>query len=120
MVAFLDCLRQLGEYVERTPAPISSSGGRRGNPNSNHSHPNHTATVPGLKLPYAISRDRIGDASIKLGFNQNDETWTRACKYTLTCCKFLLAHVSNVAGAGSHNHAAAAVATAGEQGRSPT
>lgn len=120
MVAFLDCLRQLGEYVERTPAPISSPSGRRGNHNSNNSHPNNMATMPGLKLPYAISRDRIGDASIKLGFNQNDETWTRACKYTLTCCKFLLAHVSNVAGAGSNNHAAAAVATPGEQGRSPT
>lgn len=110
MVAFLECLRQLGEYVERAPAPISS--GRRG------SH-NPGAAVPGLKLPYAISRDRIGDASIKLGFNQNDETWTRACKYTLTCCKFLLAHVSNVASAGSSNQSAAA-ATAGEQARSPT
>ena len=110
MVAFLECLRQLGEYVERAPAPISS--GRRG------SHSPGVA-VPGLKLPYAISRDRIGDASIKLGFNQNDETWTRACKYTLTCCKFLLAHVSNVASAGSSNQSAAA-ATAGEQAHSPT
>jgi len=107
MVAFLECLRQLGEYVEKTPAP-----GRRG------SSGGHGAAVPGLKLPYTISRDKIGDASIKLGFNQNDETWTRACKYTLTCCKFLLAHVSNVASAGSGSQSAA-VATAGEAARSP-
>lgn len=106
MVAFLECLRQLGEYVESAPAPIPSP--RRG----------HTgATAPGLRLPYEIKRDKIGDASIKLGFNQNDETWTRACKYTLTCCKFLLAHASNVASATSSNSAAAAAAAANEQAR---
>lgn len=107
MVTFLECLQQLGDYVEKTPA-----AGRRG------SSGGHGATIPGLKLPYTISRDKIGDASIKLGFNQNDETWTRACKYTLTCCKFLLAHVSNVASAGSGSQSAA-VATAGEAVRSP-
>jgi beclin 1 len=111
MVAFLECLRQLGEFVETTPAPVSST--RRGHGN---------APVAGLKLPYEIKRDKIGDASIKLGFNQNDETWTRACKYTLTCCKFLLAHASNVASAGSSNSAAVAAAAvaAGEQARLAT
>lgn len=108
MVAFLDCLDQLGQFVERTPAPVTSP--RRGDPET---------TTPGLKLPYEIKRDRIGDASIKLGFNQNDETWTRACKYTLTCCKFLLAHASNVANPGSSNSAAVAAAAvaAAEQAR---
>ncbi|KAJ5291005.1 hypothetical protein N7478_000256 [Penicillium angulare] len=101
MVAFLECLRQLGQFVESTPAPVASP--RRGQTG---------ATAPGLRLPYEIQRDRIGDASIKLGFNQNDETWTRACKYTLTCCKFLLAHASNVASAGSNNSAVAAAAVA--------
>ncbi|KAJ5899921.1 hypothetical protein N7495_004665 [Penicillium taxi] len=100
MVAFLECLRQLGQYVESTPTPAPSRRGPTG------------ATTPGLRLPYEIKRDRIGDASIKLGFNQNDETWTRACKYTLTCCKFLLAHASNVASAGSNNSAVAAAAVA--------
>ncbi|PYH41187.1 beclin 1 [Aspergillus saccharolyticus JOP 1030-1] len=112
MVAFLECLRQLGEYVEKTPAPATSN--RRGQP---------TATVTGLKLPYEIKKDRIGDASIKLGFNQNDETWTRACKYTLTCCKFLLAHTSNIASAGSGSSAAmasAAVAAGEQAASSPT
>ncbi|KAI9680115.1 MAG: autophagy protein 6 [Caeruleum heppii] len=89
MVAFLECLRQLGEFVEHPPPP----------PSHQHSTtPTPTPTpVSGLRLPYDIKKDRIGDASIKLGFNQ-DEAWTRACKYTLTCCKFLLAHASNVSG----------------------
>ncbi|RAL09812.1 beclin 1 [Aspergillus homomorphus CBS 101889] len=111
MVAFLECLRQLGEFVEKTPVPVAPS--RRGHA---------TAPVNGLKLPYEIKDGKIGDASIRLGFNQNDETWTRACKYTLTCCKFLLAHASNVASAGSGNSAAVAAAAvaAGEQAANPS
>ncbi|KKZ62681.1 beclin 1 [[Emmonsia] crescens] len=108
MVAFLECLRQLGEHVENTPVSLSS----RSPPPHRHSRyqspgePSPAtralqAQISGIKLPYEIKRDKIGDASIKLGFNQNDETWTRACKYTLTCCKFLLAHASNVTSSGS-------------------
>jgi beclin 1 len=65
MVAFLDCLKQLGESIEEQD--------------------------PALKLPYKILKDKIGDSCIRLAFNQ-DEAWTRACKFTLTCVKFLLAH----------------------------
>jgi beclin 1 len=77
MVAFLDCLRQLGEHVEKTSS--TAPGGA------------------GLKMPYAISKDKIGEVSIKLGNFGQEEQWTKACKYTLTCCKFLLAHASHVA-----------------------
>jgi beclin 1 len=77
MVAFLDCLRQLGEHVERTSS--QTPGGA------------------GLKMPYAINKDKIGDVSIKLGNFGQEEQWTKACKYTLTCCKFLLAHASHIA-----------------------
>ena len=88
MVAFLDCLQQLGEFVERTdPKARGTREARRATPDS-----------AGLRLPYVISKDKIGGSSIKLGV-ETDETWTSACKYTLTCCKFLLAHASNVAGA---------------------
>lgn len=76
MVAFLDCLRQIGEDVERTSS--RASGGT------------------GLKMPYPIVKDKIGDVSIKLGNFGQEEQWTKACKYTLTCCKFLLAHASHV------------------------
>ncbi|KAL1622619.1 Vacuolar protein sorting-associated protein atg6 [Neofusicoccum ribis] len=49
----------------------------------------------GFKLPYTIRKDKIRDASIKLSFNQ-EETWTRACKDTLICCKYLLASTSDM------------------------
>jgi beclin 1 len=73
MVAFLECIRQLSRWVE------ASERGR------------------GIKPPYTIDKDKINGVSIKLGVSQDAE-WTSACKYTLTCCKFLLAHAS--AGAG--------------------
>lgn len=73
MVAFLELVRQLGVYVHRQTEMT-------GNP---------------LSLPYKIDGDKIGEVSIKLGIAQ-DDGWTKACKLTLTCCKFLLAHASNV------------------------
>ena len=76
MVAFLDCLRLVGEHVQQT-----SSG---------------AAGAPGLKMPYLIKKDKIGDISIRLGNFGQDSEWTLACKYTLTCCKFLLAHASHL------------------------
>lgn len=78
MVAFLECMRQLGAFVE-----------------AKTTHENSTTSKSVHKLPYKIEGDKIGDASIKLGIAQ-DDAWSRACKYTLTCCKFLLAHASNV------------------------
>jgi beclin 1 len=48
-------------------------------------------------MPYPINKDKIGEVSIKLGNFGQEEQWTKACKYTLTCCKFLLAHASHVA-----------------------
>tara|TARA_R110002003_G_scaffold589_2_gene20564 strand:- start:28183 stop:29826 length:1644 start_codon:yes stop_codon:yes gene_type:complete len=82
MVAFLECLRQLGEFVENQGIHAGSnlSVGMGG---------------PGLKMPYEIKKDRIHDQSIKLALNK-EESWTKACKYTLTCCKYLLAHANNV------------------------
>lgn len=76
MVAFLTCMKQLGIFVEQETSQ-TSEGGR------------------GLSLPYKIEGDKIGDVSIKLGIAQ-DDAWSRACKFTLTCCKFLLAHASNI------------------------
>lgn len=73
MVAFLDLVRQLGAHVQK-----------------------QTERSPNiLCLPYKIEGDKIGEVSIKLGIAQ-DDGWTKACKLTLTCCKFLLAHASNV------------------------
>ncbi|KAF4625270.1 hypothetical protein G7Y89_g12902 [Cudoniella acicularis] len=76
MVAFLACMKQLGAFVEAETFRMSDTG-------------------RGLSLPYKIEGDKIGDVSIKLGIAQ-DDAWSRACKFTLTCCKFLLAHASNI------------------------
>lgn len=101
MVAFLECLSQLGRFVER--ASSSVPGEERPSPSRSPSSKN-----AGLKtrvLPYPINGEMIGDpttgqaVSIRLGAGLHQEEWTKACKYTLTCCKFLLAHVSNMSNA---------------------
>ena len=95
MVAFLECIRQLGEYVETTSSTSIPSNDTQAGPVS--SPRGGKRAHGGLKLPYAIRKDKIGDVSIRLGAS-DDETWTKACKHVLTCCKFLLAHASNVEG----------------------
>jgi len=42
-----------------------------------------------FRLPYRIDKDKIGDMSIKIQFN-NEETWTKSLKYLLTNLKCLL------------------------------
>lgn len=83
MVAFLECLRQLGEFVENQGLHAGGSLNLAG------------PGGPGVKMPYEIRKDKIHDQSIKLALNK-EESWTKACKYTLTCCKYLLAHANNV------------------------
>ncbi|KAJ3054408.1 autophagy protein 6 [Rhizophlyctis rosea] len=60
LVAFLDCLKQLGDYAEQQDSK------------------------------FRINKEKIGEVSIKLQFNQ-DESWTRALKYTLINLKWILA-----------------------------
>ncbi|GJN91169.1 hypothetical protein Rhopal_004187-T1 [Rhodotorula paludigena] len=67
MVAFLECLRQLSEWV--------TSRDRR------------------VRLPHAVVKDRIGDVSIKLQFG-SDESWTRALRHVLLDLKILLGRAS--------------------------
>ncbi|GAA5885594.1 hypothetical protein JCM3774_000106, partial [Rhodotorula dairenensis] len=67
MVAFLECLRQLVEFV--------------------------TARDPKVRVPHAVVKDRIGDVSIKLQFG-SDEAWTRALRHVLLDLKILLSRAS--------------------------
>ncbi|KAI8900643.1 autophagy protein Apg6-domain-containing protein [Globomyces pollinis-pini] len=64
LVALLQCLHQLGDHAE--------------------------SLDPRYKLPYRIHKDRIGDCSIRMQFNQ-DEGWTKALKYMLIDVKWMLA-----------------------------
>ncbi|BGP48944.1 Vacuolar protein sorting-associated protein atg6 [Rhodotorula kratochvilovae] len=67
MVAFLECLRQLSEWV--------------------------VARDRKVRLPHAVVKDRIGDVSIKLQFG-SDEGWTRALRHVLLDLKILLGRAS--------------------------
>lgn len=67
LVAFLNCIEQLGDYAERSD--------------------------PKFRLPYRINKDKIGDVSIKMQFNQ-DELWTKGMKYLLINLKWLAGYVS--------------------------
>ena len=108
MVAFLDCLNQLGKHVEQP-----SSAGQEVHKHTLTRIPTSTTAtspIPPLRLPYAIDGDKIWArdgspeqaVSIKLGVGfAPDENFTKACKYVLTCCKYLLAHVSNLDGSRS-------------------
>jgi beclin len=91
MVAFLECLRQLMHYAQTTEFVVAG----REEAGEGDGGPRRRVTCP--DIPYKIEKDRIGEFSIKLGgFSQEEEGWTQACKGVLICCKFLLAHASNV------------------------
>jgi beclin 1 len=101
MVAFLDCLSQVGRFVERTSAAAAEE-----RPSPSRTTVARASAPKPRVLPYPINGEMIGDlatgqaVSIRLGTGlQQDDKWTKACKYTLTCCKFLLAHVSNMGNA---------------------
>ncbi|GAA5935457.1 beclin 1 [Sporobolomyces koalae] len=67
MVAFLDCLRQLIEWVSERDRSV--------------------------RVPHKIVKDKIGDVSIKFQFG-SDETWSRALRHVLLDLKILLGRAS--------------------------
>ena len=98
LVAFLECLAQLGDHVDKLP-------GASNDPRSGTSRVSSARKAPPKAVfPYKIQGDKIGNdkaghVSIKLGAGfqqQQDENFTRGCKFALTCCKFLLAHISSM------------------------
>ncbi|KIL62573.1 hypothetical protein M378DRAFT_81116 [Amanita muscaria Koide BX008] len=68
MVAFLDCLKQLMDYIKSQDS--------------------------GVDYPHQISKDKIGDVSIKLQFNQ-EEAWTKALRHVLLALKICLKWATN-------------------------
>ena len=101
MVAFLECLRQLCDFIETGPNDTEPPTSPR--PASERSSQRNAL---GMKLPYRIKNDKIGNddkgfVSIRLNAS-NDAEWTDACKYTLTCCKYLLAAMGKILDAKSH------------------
>ncbi|OJA17809.1 hypothetical protein AZE42_08397 [Rhizopogon vesiculosus] len=68
MVAFLECLKQLIDYVK--------------------------SQDPTVDFPHQIVKDKIGDASVKLQFSQ-EEAWTRALRHVLLALKIVLKWTTN-------------------------
>ncbi|KAG9316625.1 APG6-domain-containing protein [Chiua virens] len=68
MVAFLECLKQLMDYVKSQDA--------------------------GVEFPHQIVKDKIGEASVKLQFSQ-EEAWTRALRHVLLALKIILKWTTN-------------------------
>jgi beclin 1 len=63
MVAFLDCLKGLIDYIK--------------------------SQDPTVDFPHQIVKDKIGDVSVKLQFSQED-AWTRALRHVLLALKIIL------------------------------
>ncbi|KAF4598268.1 autophagy protein 6 [Pleurotus pulmonarius] len=68
MVAFLDCLKHLIEHVKSQDQTV--------------------------EFPHQIVKDKIGDVSVKMQFNQ-EESWTRALRHVLLALKILLKWTTN-------------------------
>ncbi|KIJ67786.1 hypothetical protein HYDPIDRAFT_107280 [Hydnomerulius pinastri MD-312] len=68
MVAFLECLKQLMDYVK--------------------------SQDPSIEFPHQIIKDKIGEASVKLQFSQ-EEAWTRGLRHVLLALKIILKWTTN-------------------------
>ncbi|KAG1904280.1 APG6-domain-containing protein [Suillus fuscotomentosus] len=68
MVAFLECLKQLIDSVK--------------------------SQDPTIEFPHQIVKDKIGEASVKLQFSQ-EEAWTRALRHVLLALKIVLKWTTN-------------------------
>ncbi|KAF8222927.1 APG6-domain-containing protein [Tricholoma matsutake] len=68
MVGFLDCLKHLMVHVK--------------------------SQDPSVDFPHQISKDKIGDVSVKLQFNQ-EEAWTRSLRHVLLALKICLKWTTN-------------------------
>jgi len=68
MVAFLECLKQVMDHIK--------------------------SQDPTVEFPHQLVKDKIGDVSIKLKFNQ-DEAWTRSLRHVLLALKICLKWATN-------------------------
>ncbi|KAJ6593860.1 APG6-domain-containing protein [Mycena capillaripes] len=68
MVAFLECLKQVMDYIKTQDSTV--------------------------EFPHQIVKDKIGDVSVKLKFNQ-DEAWTRSLRHVLLALKICLKWATN-------------------------
>ncbi|KAG6866758.1 hypothetical protein C0991_011417 [Blastosporella zonata] len=85
MVAFLDCLKHLIDHVKSQDPSIDFP----------HQHVSPFSVEESLlTMQHRISKDRIGDVSVKLQFNQ-EEAWTRSLRHVLLALKICLKWTTN-------------------------
>lgn len=83
MVAFLECLKQVTDYTRSQDGTLEFP------------HQCVPASIHFIFVAYSftdghrITKDKIGDVSVKLQFNQ-EEVWTRALRHILLALKILL------------------------------
>ncbi|KAG7446340.1 APG6-domain-containing protein [Guyanagaster necrorhizus] len=68
MVAFIDCLKHLMDHIK--------------------------SQDPSVDFPHQVVKDKIGDISVKLQFNQ-EEVWTRSLRHVLLALKICLKWATN-------------------------
>ena len=89
MVAFLDCLRQILEFVKTQDPTVEFP---------------HQLRLTLIEMGFSgsdtwemttrIAKDKIGDVSVKVQFSQ-EEAWTRALRHVLLALKLLLKWTTN-------------------------
>lgn len=85
MVAFLDCLKHLMDHIKAQDASVDFP--------HQFVHPFHETRADTEQL-YRVIKDRIGDVSVKLQFNQ-EEAWTRSLRHVLLALKICLKWATN-------------------------
>ena len=98
MTAFLSCVHQIGIHIEATLPPRQTPPKHtKQTPGKNKRTPAEDGPSNPWKMPYPIHppTSTVNEVSIRLADRKRgvpgDEQWTRACKYLLTCLKYLLA-----------------------------
>lgn len=89
MVAFLECLKQLMDYVKSQDPQVDF-------PHQSvlFSTVRHGECETDACELYRIVKDKIGEASVKQQFSQ-EEAWTRALRHVLLALKILLKWTTN-------------------------
>jgi len=86
MVAFLDCLKHLMDHIKSQDASVDF-------PHQSVSIIEVEDTITDMDYT-RISKDKIGDVSVKLQFNQ-EEAWTRSLRHVLLALKICLKWATN-------------------------
>lgn len=93
MVAFLECLKQIIDWAKSQDPTVEFPHQYVLSPTASTFMFRTYLTLSDLS--FRIIKDKIGEASVKLQFSQ-EEAWTRALRHVLLALKLLLKWTTNV------------------------